>query len=417
MPDHPHGLARAVGYAVAGAGLLGVMLAAMPLLVISSMAQQPEQACVPMTGDTRTAGAAVTASTAGLAEDQLRHAGIIIAVGRERGVPAKGIVIALATALQESRLRIYANDGLGGDLAPDQQGIQASLNLPHDALGTDHGSLGIFQQQWPWWGSMQQLMDPATSAGLFYVALSRVPGWETLPVTVAAQAVQHSAYPDAYADDEPLAHRLLAQLAGTTVPVEARCGRRPGRPQVQYPLPAGSGYVDRANFGASGSRWSRGHTGTDLSVACGTSVLAATGGTVHIRTDQPWSGRWLVQITTGFGRLTTWYAHMQAVIVVDRSVVSRGQPIGEVGSEGNSSGCHLHFEVHPHGGGIYQDPIDPTRWLRKHATTPTRPHPVHASTYRSRRHLPGREDPPRGGDGWGGGRGRHRGHRPSRARR
>ncbi len=265
--------------------------------------------------------------------------------------------------LQESRLRVYANDGLGADLTRDQYGIGRSLRLPHDAVGTDHGSLGVFQQQWPWWGPMATLMDPAASAGLFYSALARVPAWEILPVTVAAQSVQQSASPTAYADDEPLARRLLAELGGGIVGSGPDCATVSGAGGVRFPLRAGSGYVDQRNFGATGSSWSSTHTGTDFSVACGTPVLAATSGTVRVLTDQPWSGPWLVQVSTGPEQLTTWYAHMQRVVVQDGSHVTAGQQLGEVGELGNSHGCHLHFEVHPHDGSIYQDPIDPTTWL------------------------------------------------------
>ena len=62
-------------------------------------------------------------------------------------------MIALATASQESGFTNYANDGRGSDLAFDQLGIERSLLLPHEAVGTDHGSVGVFQQQWPWWGN------------------------------------------------------------------------------------------------------------------------------------------------------------------------------------------------------------------------------------------------------------------------
>ena len=55
-----------------------------------------------------------------------------------------------AVAHDESGSRVYANDGRGTDLAPEQAGIERSRVLPHDAVGTDHGSLGVFQQQWPW---------------------------------------------------------------------------------------------------------------------------------------------------------------------------------------------------------------------------------------------------------------------------
>ena len=74
-------------------------------------------------------------------------------------------------------------------------------------------------------------------------------------------------------------------------------------------------YRDNHNFGGRGGHWASVHTGDDLSVACGTPVLAATAGTVVIRTDQPWAGPQLVQVSTGTGQLTTWYAHMRAVTV------------------------------------------------------------------------------------------------------
>ena len=82
---------------------------------------------------------------------------------------------------------------------------------------------------------------------------------------------------------------------------------------------------------------------------------------------QAWAGNWLVQVSTGEGRLTTWYAHMQSLTVADGQIVQAGQQIGEVGTLGNSTGCHLHFEVHPRGGSIYEDGVDPSEWLQTHA--------------------------------------------------
>src|SRR3954470_1251249 len=145
----------------------------------------------------------------GLTSSQLANASAIIAEGNRLRVPTQGIVIALAVANQESHFTNYANDGKGGDLISDQAGIAASLRLPHEAVGTDHGSLGVFQQQWPWWGTMTQLMNPTRAAGKFYTALTQVAGWETMPLTVAAQRVQASATPTGYADDEPAARALL----------------------------------------------------------------------------------------------------------------------------------------------------------------------------------------------------------------
>ena len=319
---------------------------------------------------------------------QRRVAEQIITEGRRQQIPDQGIVIALAVASQESRFQVYANDGRGTDLRPEQRKIARSLAFPHDAVGTDHGSLGPFQQQWPWWGTMQQLMDPTTSAGRFYADLVKIPGWTALPLTVAAQAVQRSAYPNAYADDEATARLLLSQAkgvgttagtaAGTGVgtgvatgagyesagnePAACHDGEAAGG-RVRYPLPARSGYRDLRNWGGSGARWEHGHSGTDLSVGCGTPVLAATAGEVVVRSDQPWAGRWLVQVSTGPHHLATWYAHMRRLTVHDGDTVRAGQQIGDVGDLGNATGCHLHFEVHPRGGSIYLDNINPSDWL------------------------------------------------------
>ena len=107
---------------------------------------------------------------------QLANASAIIQDGRRRHIPLQGIVVALATASQESHFTNYANDGRGNDLAFYQQDVAQSLQLPHEAVGSDHGSVGVFQQQWPWWGTLSDLMDPTKSAGKFYESLLEVPG-------------------------------------------------------------------------------------------------------------------------------------------------------------------------------------------------------------------------------------------------
>ena len=96
----------------------------------------------------------------GLSPAQQANADAVIAEGRRRNVPVQAVVVALAVASQESHFTVYANDGRGGDLSFFQHGIERSLQLAHQAVGTDHGSLGVFQQQWPWWGPMSDLMDP-----------------------------------------------------------------------------------------------------------------------------------------------------------------------------------------------------------------------------------------------------------------
>ncbi|MGP4115161.1 C40 family peptidase [Streptomyces sp. 4N509B] len=135
---------------------------------------------------------------------QIPHAVTIQATGAAMGVPARGQEIALATAMQESGLH----------------------NLDH----ADRDSLGLFQQRpSQGWGSAEQILDPAYAARRFYQALLEVPGWQELPLTHAVQAVQRSAYPDAYARWEPLAHTLQEAIATVTArrcdnPAEAAGG-------------------------------------------------------------------------------------------------------------------------------------------------------------------------------------------------
>ncbi len=117
-------------------------------------------------------------------------------------ITPRGIKIALATALVESNMLMYAN-----------QSDPESLNYPHDAIGSDANSDGLFQQRAPWWGTVADRMDPARSAAMFYHALARLdynspthpPGWY-------AQQVQKSAYPDRYDQRFAEAERLYTRL-------------------------------------------------------------------------------------------------------------------------------------------------------------------------------------------------------------
>ncbi|MFI9807271.1 heavy metal transporter [Streptomyces sp. NPDC052301] len=121
--------------------------------------------------------------------EQAANAATIAAVGTGRGMPERAVTIALATALQESGLR----------------------NIEHG----DRDSLGLFQQRpSQGWGSEQQIMDPTYAAGIFYAHLAKVQGYTDLPLTVAAQRVQRSGYPEAYAKHEPDATLLAAALTG-----------------------------------------------------------------------------------------------------------------------------------------------------------------------------------------------------------
>jgi hypothetical protein len=142
------------------------------------------------------------APVAGLDQTQMNHAKTIVDVADQMHLPKRAAIVALSTSMQETNLRNLANTGLPG-----------SENIPNDGTGYDHDSVGLFQQRpASGWGPVDQLMDPATSAKKFYQALDEVPGWQDMPVTVAAQTVQGSAFPDAYAQHQGSAETVVNAL-------------------------------------------------------------------------------------------------------------------------------------------------------------------------------------------------------------
>jgi hypothetical protein len=139
---------------------------------------------------------------AGLTQTQMNHAKTIVSVGQQLNLPKKAYVVAVATAMQESNLRNLANGWL-----PD------SMQIRNDGLGYDHDSVGLFQQRpASGWGTVPELMDPATSARKFYQVLSTIQGWDRWSLAVAAQAVQRSAFPYAYAKHEARAAAVVNAL-------------------------------------------------------------------------------------------------------------------------------------------------------------------------------------------------------------
>lgn len=139
---------------------------------------------------------------AGLTSAQTYNAYIIVEVGKEMGLSERAYIVALATAIQETRLRNLANPK-----------VPASLELTNEGTGTNYDSIGLFQQRPSMgWGTVAQLMDPSQSSARFYARLKKVSGWESLTIAGAAQAVQRSAYPNAYADDADQAQEILNAL-------------------------------------------------------------------------------------------------------------------------------------------------------------------------------------------------------------
>lgn len=157
-----------------------------------------------LSGDgTGGAGTRSGVTVADLTDEQRRNAATIVATARDMGAPPRAWLVAIATAMQESTLR----------------------NLAYG----DRDSLGLFQQRpSQGWGSPAQVTDPVYATQQFVGHLLAVPGWQAMPVTDAAQDVQRSAFPDAYAKWERLAAQLVTGSGGTA-PV-ASCS--PAEPAV-----------------------------------------------------------------------------------------------------------------------------------------------------------------------------------------
>nr|WP_329111282.1 hypothetical protein [Micromonospora sp. NBC_01699] len=139
---------------------------------------------------------------AGLDQAQMDNAATIVKVGTKLGIPRQGLIVAIATAMQESNLYNLANPAL-----PE------SLDYPNQGTGYDYDSVGLFQQRTSsGWGAVADLMKPAYAAQAFFEALLQIPGWQQMSVSGAAQAVQVSAFPDAYAQHEDRATTIVGAL-------------------------------------------------------------------------------------------------------------------------------------------------------------------------------------------------------------
>lgn len=152
--------------------------------------------------------------------EQAENAALIAAIAVRRGLPARATSIALATAYQESKLE----------------------NIDYG----DRDSLGLFQQRpSQGWGSPEQLLDPVYATNAFYDALEKVDGYRGMEITVAAQRVQRSAFPDAYADHEEDGRALASALAGHS-PATFSCDLDGGAPSADTDLRP-SGLTPRAD--------------------------------------------------------------------------------------------------------------------------------------------------------------------------
>ncbi|MEU7874257.1 peptidoglycan DD-metalloendopeptidase family protein [Dactylosporangium sp. NPDC049140] len=303
--------------------------------------------------------------------EQVGLAATIVAAGVQMAIPVRGWVIAVATAMQESDLG--------------------------NPAGGDQDSIGLFQQRpSQGWGTPQQLHDPVYASRKFYEKLRTVPNWQSLPLTEAAQAVQRSAYPDAYAKHENDATLLVNTVVSSgnramSLDLEQCLSNCPEILSSPHPQDSAAG----PSSDAAGCEWMApvhapivsgfrtaerpGHDGVDLGAVRGTPIHVASSGTVVVvrcnvapasrGCDQDGSPStpgcgWYVDILHA-GDVVTRYCHMltRPMVVEGRQVLA-GQVIGVVGSSGHSSGPHLHFEVHVNGDRRPSGAVDPVGFMQ-----------------------------------------------------
>ncbi|HEX8631146.1 MAG TPA: M23 family metallopeptidase [Catenuloplanes sp.] len=289
---------------------------------------------------------------------QVRNAAIIIKVGADLDVPPRGWVIAVATAMQESRL----------------------TNLGHLGTRNDHDSLGLFQQRpSAGWGTPAQVRDPVYAATKFYQKLKEVTGWEKMALTDAAQKVQISAYPNAYAKHERLATHIVNLLAdgaaravGESVTAVCAVAGQIAASGWTVPIPGSVGSAFRSSSRPD-------HHGVDIAAARYTKIWAATSGVVttaacdidrskrYTCNNDGYPGKggcgWYVEILHASNVMTR-YCHMveRPSVRVGQSVTA-GQVIGRIGTSGDSSGPHLHFEVHLNNDGSSAGAVNPVQFM------------------------------------------------------
>lgn len=328
----------------------------------------------------------------------------IIGVAKDVGVDKKGQIVATMVAMQESRLKNPANSGANitaFDISSKWLDIAAlSKTMPHDGMGSDADSVGLYQQRASaGWAdtedgfkaasnpkeAINRLMNPEFATRAFFggpggavnPGLLDVKGWEDMSPTEAAQTVQNSDYPGAYEDwvqdatdlveqnqDAPAikANSSAANAETASTDTSSDSGLKMPLKDSTYEKTSDYGKRDAPKKGAS--TW---HKGVDLGGPDieGQPVLAAADGTVAAAGPvDSGMGVWVViDHDLGEKTVSTVYGHVKkgSVKVSKGDTVKQGDKIAEVGNEGSSTGPHLHFEVWDGGrfdGGKHVDPLD-----------------------------------------------------------
>lgn len=348
-------------------------------------------------------GGAVTAS-------QSEYVRSIVGVGKDLGVSKQGQIVAVMVALAESGIQNYANNGKNhfnfniGTPQGTQFWLDAvkkhSMNLPHDEVGMDADSVGLFQQRpsagWANSGgfkaaddpetAINRLMNPEFSARAFYGGPGGVPnpglldveGWEDMEPTVAAQTVQGSNFPSAYAKWEDQATKLVEAESDAPAisegesssggsgssgdddsgsdAAEASAGSDEDEPEgssgsSELSMPMKEGTTITSEFGgrdSPGGVGSSDHKGLDFGDDIGSPINAAADGEVVAAGSATGFGQWVVIDHKIDGKKwSTVYGHVtpDGIKVKKGDKVKAGDQIAELGNEGTSTGPHLHFET------------------------------------------------------------------------
>lgn len=322
--------------------------------------------------------------------EQLTHAATILATGTQiEGIDSEAMTIALMAALTESMLKQLSNTSE----------YPESEDYPHDGDGSDTDSLGLFQMRpSTGWGTVEELMDPEYQAAAFYGGtegpndgsprgLLDIPEWEDISRGEAAQAVEQSAHPQRYQNYEPAAETILETLtedsSGTaddaSAQVAAPAAQTVESSRVVFPLPEDSWvltdeYGPRTHPTTGDDSF---HAGTDFAAPDGTEILAAADGTVtQASYTEASGGKVVVEHTIDGQTVATVYIHSweEGIHVAEGDEVTAGEHIADVGSSGQSTGPHLHFEVHE--GGTDGEHTDPAVRLNDHSAADL-PEPEH----------------------------------------
>jgi hypothetical protein len=289
-------------------------------------------------------------AVAGYSGTQLVNAAIILKAGADLGLDVRDQAIGVMTAMGESSLTVVDHG---------------------DAAGPD--SRGLFQQRANGaWGSYADRMDPYTSATSFFRVLMTIANRASLAPTIAAHQVQRNADPQHYAKYWDAAVAVVQALAGTDIDLSTGPGTGA---QVCNGSPGVSGQVTAQGWATPGdgpitSEFGmrtqpvtgeyRLHAGVDLQAGgCQGPIWAARDGTV-IFAGMYSDGTGAIEVDHGSGVVTR-YLHMYANGILTRvgDHVRAGQQIARVGNTGDSTGCHLHYEVR-----VNDSPTDPVPFMR-----------------------------------------------------